>query len=69
MITAAPTTSTRSASVLLPGFFNLKSTTNNSPTINSARCSQIRKTKSGTKNWIMNTNGNTIAMDVIGNPL
>ena len=48
---------------------NLKSTTNNSPTINSARCRQIRKTKSGTKNWIMNTNGNTIAMDVIGNPL
>lgn len=65
--TATATTPTNAESVLFPGFFNLKSITNRSPTRRTIACSAILKSQC--KNGRSTTRiGNAIAMDVIGNP-
>ena len=65
--TATATTPTNAESVLFPGFFNLKSVINKSPTRRTIACSAILKSQC--RNGRSTTRiGNAIDMDVIGNP-
>ena len=68
IITAAATTITRNTSVLLSGFFSLKSTIKNVQTIARAKYKTSTNALSLTNTWSINTSGSTIAIDVIGSP-